>query len=51
MSELAAILGAVQDGGGLMLVLALLIVEMRSQRKDFETHAHDPKTGKPVIKI
>ena len=51
MDALVQTLATVQSGGGLMLVLGLLIVELRSQRKDFEQHTHDSKTGKPVIKI
>lgn len=47
MIDLAAMLGAIQDGGGLLLLLAGIVFELRSIRRDFGLHEklykHEPK--------
>lgn len=47
MIDLASLLGAVQNGGGLLLLLMYLVFELRSMRRDFAKHEeiyiHEPK--------
>jgi len=50
MPELFSILGAIQDGGGVMLLFFWLVMEVRGLRHDFVQHRHDDD-GVPFIKV
>jgi hypothetical protein len=50
VSDLLAFLGGIQDGGGLLAGLVILILEIRQVRRDFNRHRHDEE-GKPFLVV
>jgi hypothetical protein len=50
MTDLMGFMGQLQDNGGILVALVLLVWEMRRLRSDFASHVHDD-TGAPIIRV
>lgn len=50
MNDLMGFIGHLQDSGGILIALILLVWEMRRLRSDFASHVHD-ENGAPIIKV
>lgn len=51
MIEILEALGAVQNGGGILIVGVVILLKVVEIEKDFRLHRHDKVTGKPVIDV